>query len=303
MKTVSSAVKAILASRQFYLVDLFTFTLIDGTVLYYSAGGSDIVYAGNTYSCGVSTNGPFFKRQGEGSTIKWGTGLTVDTMNFTIIPGDGTVNPAGGDGVPLPFSEAILNGVFDYADILVERAVMATWGNASAGLIDIFDGLVGQISDGKDNALRMTVDSYKDLLSINMPRNIFQAGCMNTLFDSACTVIKDNFKVTGYLSAGSTASVLNSNTLTQASGYFNLGSIEFTSGPNEGVTSFIQTHTKGSPTSTVSIVPPLPNTPGSSDTFDIWPGCNKTPFICQSKFANLVNFRGFPFIPVPETAV
>jgi uncharacterized phage protein (TIGR02218 family) len=302
MKTVSTAVKAILASRQFYLVDLFTLELVDGTMLYYCAGGSDITYAGITYSCGVSTNGPFFKREGEGSTIKWGTGLTVDTMNFTIIPGSGNITPASGNGAPLAFSTAITNGVFDYADVLVERAVMSTWGNTSAGLINVTDGLVGAITSGKENALRMTIDSYKDLLSINMPRNIFQAGCMNTLFDSACSVIKSNYLSTGSLSSGSTVSTLNTGSLSQSSGYFNLGSIEFTSGPNEGVIAFIQTHTKGSPT-TITIVPPLPNVPGATDSFDIWPGCNKTPFTCQSKFSNLVNFRGFPFIPVPETAV
>lgn len=303
MKNVSSQVLAILASRQFYLVDLFTFTLVDGTVLNYCAGGTNIINAGTTYYCGASTGGPFFKRSGEGSTIKWGLGLDVDTLNFTVIPGTGTVTPASSNGTGIPFAQAITEGIFDYADCLVQRAVMTTWGNTSAGLITIFDGLVGQVQSGKENAIRFTVDSYKDILSINMPRNIYQPGCMNTLFDSACTVIKANFQSTGALSSGSTASLLNTGSLSQASGYFNLGSIEFTSGVNEGITAFIQTHTLGSPTSTLSIVPPLPNTPGATDGFDIWPGCNKTPFICQSKFNNLVNFRGLPFVPVPETAV
>lgn len=302
MKNVGAGILAILASRQFYLVDLFTITLADGTVLYYSAGGSDIVFSGNTYKCGVSTGGPFFKRQGEGSTIKWAIGLDVDTMTFTLIPGTGTVVTSSGAGTPIPFAQAVTEGIFDYADVLVQRAVMATWGNVSAGLINLFDGMMGAISSGKENALRVTIDSYKNLLSINMPRNIYQPGCMNTLFDGACTVIKANFMSTGALSTGSTTTTLNTGSLSQASGFFNLGSIEFTSGPNTGITSFIQTHTHGSP-STISIVPPLPNIPGATDTYDIWPGCNKTSFICQNKFQNLVNFRGMPFIPVPETAI
>ena len=302
MKTVNAGVTAILASRQFYLVDLFTFTLTDGTVLNYCAGGTNIIYSGTTYLCGASTGGPFFKREGEGSTIKWGLGLDVDTMTFTVIPGTGTVTTAGGNGTGIPFAQAMTEGIFDYADCLVQRAVMSTWGNASAGLIPIFDGLVGQISSGKENALRFTLDSYKDLLSINMPRNIYQSGCMNTLFDTACTVIKANFQSTGALSSGSTVSSLNTGSLSQATGYFNLGSIEFTSGVNEGITSFIQTHTHGSPT-TISIVPPLPNVPGATDSYDIWPGCDKRAFTCQNKFSNLVNYRGMPFIPVPETSV
>ena len=302
MKNVSAGVLAILASRQFYLVDLFTFTLQDGTVINYCAGGSDIINSGTTYYCGASTGGPFFKRQGEGSTIKWGLGLDVDTMNFTVIPGSGTVTPASSNGAGIPFAQAITDGIFDYADVLVQRAVMTTWGNTSQGLITIFDGLVGQVQSGKENAIRFTIDSYKDILSINMPRNIYQPGCMITLFDTACTVIKANFQSSGSLSSGSTKTSLNTCSLSQATGYFNLGSIEFTSGVNEGITSFIQTHTHGSPT-TISIVPPLPNVPGATDGFNIWPGCNKTPFTCQNKFSNLVNFRGLPFVPVPETAV
>lgn len=302
MKNVSSDVLAILASRQFYLVDLFTFTLVDGTVLNYCSGGTDIINDGTTYLCGMSTGGPFFKREGEGSTIKWAIGLDVDTLNFSVLPGTGTVTPAGGSGAGIPFSQAVTEGVFDYAECMVNRAVMTTWGNTSAGLILLFDGLVGAISSGRENALRFTIDSYKDILSINMPRNIYQPGCMNTLFDTACTVIKNNFKSTGTLTSGSTVSSLNTMSLSQASGYFNLGSIQFTSGPNEGVTALVQQYTHGS-TSTITIIPPLPKTPGTSDAYAIYPGCDKTSFTCQNKFNNLVNFRGFPFIPVPETAV
>jgi uncharacterized phage protein (TIGR02218 family) len=301
MKTVGAGVTTILSSRQFFLVDLFTFTLVDGTVLYYCAGGADIVYSGNTYKCGVSTNGPFFKREGEGSNIKWGIGLDVDTMNFTILPGSGTVTLATGNGAGIPFAQAITEGIFDYADCLVQRAVVSTWGNVSAGLITIFDGLVGQLQSGRDNAIRITLDSYKDILSINMPRNIYQPGCMNTLYDSACRVNKATFTLTGALVSGSTTSSLNTNSLAPATGYFNLGGIEFTSGVNEGIIAQIQTHTHGSP-STITIIPPLPNVPGATDSFSIWPGCDKRAFTCQNKFSNLVNFRGLPFVPVPEQA-
>ena len=46
---------------------------------------------------------------------------------------------------------------------------------------------------------------------------------------------------------------------------------------------------------------PLPYDPTVGDTFSVYPGCDKTQAVCQSKFNNVARFRGFPFIPVPET--
>jgi hypothetical protein len=37
--------------------------------------------------------------------------------------------------------------------------------------------------------------------------------------------------------------------------------------------------------------------------FLAYPGCDRLQATCSGKFANLPNFRGCPFIPVPETAV
>ena len=46
---------------------------------------------------------------------------------------------------------------------------------------------------------------------------------------------------------------------------------------------------------------PLPNVPAVGDTFSVFPGCDKTKTTCAGKFSNIARFRGFPFVPVPET--
>jgi hypothetical protein len=43
--------------------------------------------------------------------------------------------------------------------------------------------------------------------------------------------------------------------------------------------------------------------PNTGDTFTAYPGCDKTQNTCTSKFNNLVNFGGFPYVPVPEAAI
>jgi hypothetical protein len=47
---------------------------------------------------------------------------------------------------------------------------------------------------------------------------------------------------------------------------------------------------------------PLGNTPSAGDTATAYLGCDHTLTTCTNVFANSINFGGFPFIPVPETA-
>ena len=57
MKPSTTALNTLLASRQFFAANLFQYTLIDGTTLYYAGSDTDITYGGHTYSAG-GTAGP-----------------------------------------------------------------------------------------------------------------------------------------------------------------------------------------------------------------------------------------------------
>ena len=46
---------------------------------------------------------------------------------------------------------------------------------------------------------------------------------------------------------------------------------------------------------------PLVNAPAAGDTFTIYQGCDHTWTTCNAPFGNLANFRGYPFIPPPQT--
>ena len=41
----------------------------------------------------------------------------------------------------------------------------------------------------------------------------------------------------------------------------------------------------------------MPEPIAAGDTFDVTAGCDKQFSTCHDKFANVVNFRGFPHIP------
>jgi len=291
MKPTNAALNAVLASGEFIRVDAYIFTLIDGTILRYISGDADIIYGGHTYSAG-GINGAIINN-GQKTQLHWKTGLDVDTLIFDIAPRGATV-----EGIP--FFQAIHQGFFDGADLTLGRFYMSTYGNISPGLLTVFQGRIGNIDMGRIKAT-FTINSYTELFNMQLPRNTYQPPCLNTLYDTACTLNQASFATTGSVSSGSTVISINA-TLSQATGYFALGKIKFTSGTNNGLQRGVKTYTNGSP-SVITLSIPLGTAPSASDTFTIYAGCDKQQSTCTNKFSNLVNFRGQPYIPENSTAV
>lgn len=283
MKPASAGLIALLNSAtQFYMADLYTFTLADGSVLRFSGAETDIKVGANTYSVG----GLRFVRGATRLVI----GLEVDTLDITVYT-DAATTVAG-----KPFLSFVRAGGLDGAEATLERAFMLNWGDVSNGAVTLFAGRVANAEVGRASA-KLTVKSNLELLNVKMPRNLYQPGCVHTLYDSGCGLLKSNYAVSGAAAAGSTKTVITS-ALGQATGYFDLGMVQFTAGANAGQKRTVRSFAAGA--FTVSL--PLPFAPAAGDAFTAWPGCDKTQATCTTKFNNLANFRGFPFIPVPETA-
>lgn len=299
MKPTNSTLNALLASRQFYKVDLYTLTLIDGTISRYCAGDLDITVGGNVYSAGGQT-GPYFDIDGgNGGRIHLTTGLEADTFQVDVIFGSATL-------LGLPFLVACRYGVLDGATLRRDVAIMPTYGDVSAGLVFMFLGRITEI-DILDQTVSLNLNSYKELLNQQLPRNLFSPGCMNTLFDASCTILQTAYQTAAVIGAGSTKSLLLLSGPAQVANYFTLGKVIFASGLCNGEARSIKNWAPGSggTLGTAAIWPPLPVAPLAGDTLNIYPGCNKSPTDVNGcvKFANIANFRGFPDIPVPETSL
>lgn len=291
MKPSNPTLNALLASRQFYAVDIYVFTLADGTVLNYCAGDRDIIFNAVTYPCGGMT-GPYFERAGKQNGLcSWKTGLEVSTLQFDVMPGSAQIN-----GVD--FIVFCKIGGFDMAACTLYRAYMPTYGDTSAGFVNKFTGTVVEIDIGGSVAT-FNINSPTELLNQQMPKEIYQASCMNTLFDAGCTLSRASFAVNSAVAAGSTLSQINAS-LAQATGYFDQGVIVFTSGLNNGFRRSVKSFVSGG---TFSLLAPLSFNPAIGDTFTIYPGCDRLQSTCSGKFSNLANFRGQPYIPAPETGV
>jgi uncharacterized phage protein (TIGR02218 family) len=285
MRAVSPALATMLQSSPALLMaDLYEVELVDATVLRYTTFDLNLSVGGNTYFA----VGPIFQRSG----VRYVIGTEVDTLNLSIRANDSyTVG-----GVPL--IKALRSGTFDGAHLTLSRIFMTTPTDTSAGAVVLFTGRFSDIEVGRYSA-DVTVASDLELLNMKLPRSLYQQSCINTLYDAGCKLLKANFAATATIQTGSTQRVLKC-ALAQAAGHFNQGTVTMTSGPNNAVTRTIKAYTPGE----IILSYPLPTLPSVGNSFVAYPGCDKLKPTCESaKFNNLPNFRGFPFIPVPETAL
>ena len=283
MKTASTALVTLLnGSTQFLMADLFTLTLPSGTVLRYTNADVNITTGGNTYSA----RGPLIKR-GKVRTV---LGLEVDTLDLTVMA-DSTHTL---DGVP--FVAAALTGALDGATVLLQRAFLTAWDAAPTGAVVLFSGRVSDVS-GSRTEVRIIIKSDLELLNIKLPRNLYQASCLHTVYDANCAANKAALTVSGSVTGNNGTGQWMQSGLSNASSWFDQGVITFTSGANAGLKRTVKAFASGQ----FWFALPLPNVPAVGDAFTVFPGCDKTKTTCAAKFNNIARFRGFPFVPVPET--
>ena len=160
MKAASPALIALLSSaNQFIMADLYTITLVGGSVLRYSAAPTTISANGYTFALG-----PKFER----SKTKVVIGTQVDELEVRIYT-DPT-DLIGG----VPFLQAAWQGQLDGALLQLERAFMPTYGDTSPGTVVLFAGRVSDI-DCTRTGIDLKCRSHLELLNIQMPRRLWQS--------------------------------------------------------------------------------------------------------------------------------
>lgn len=292
MKSVSAAFLTMLqTSNTLVEADLYTITLSSGRVLYYTSAQQNVTYNAHTYLAAYLDSAPGFER---GST-KCAVGLQSDDLEVDILFDANTlmngVAPAG----------FVAGGGLDNAVVRLDKALAPDWSNPVVnGVVNLFVGYVGeaQIEPGR---IKLTVHSRLKLLNTSFPRNYFLPQDNNALFSAASGLTASTYAVAGTVtSTGGSPTLTNFSTnLTKADGWFSLGYLVWTSGANQGLTSLVKWYAQAN--GATVIVYPLPVAPAVGDTFTAYPGYDRTQSTCQTKFNNLANFRGFPYVPTPET--
>lgn len=271
------------AGMNIRVADLYTFTLLGGQVLRYTSNDVALTAGANTWQLG-----PILKR----SKTKLSVGITVDQLKVQLSAAP-TVTVNG-----VPMMQFITRGGLANARLQVDR-LFADAAGVAKGILPVFTGRIADINGGRHEK-NINVKSDTELLDVMVPRDVYQAGCKNTLFDGNCGLARAGLTVTSSAAGASDATRTSfPHLLPQTPGYFSLGVVTFTAGPNNGIARTVRSHTGG----TIVTVQPWPFAVVSADAFKIEPGCDKLQGTCGTKFGNLVRFRGEPYVPAPETVV
>lgn len=299
MKAASAAALAIISSGNVLRADVYSITLSTGATSYFTSYESSITTAIfpsailNTYLKGWT-----IKR---GATTQ-SVGLDAQELDLTISPKwDNSGGPPLIAGYTL--MQAARLGILDnakvsYAKMFLSIPVGIAPLDTSPKGVAFFQGVVSDIDVGRFSVQLKISSNILVLSQVQMPRNLWQAGCVHTVYNAGCAILKSSFTSSGTVGTVTNSSLFNTN-LTQADDYFDLGVITFTSGLNNGFQTTVKSflHTSG----VVQTMLPFPSSVVAGDTFTIYPGCDRLQGTCVAKFSNLIHFKATPYVPVPET--
>lgn len=137
---------------------------------------------------------------------------------------------------------------------------------------------------------------FEHFLKMGIPKLRYQINCNHRLFDGQCGegLTKADWKVSAEVTLDATKTILTAAAFGEEDdGYFTGGLVEF-----EGEKRTVTDHTGTAITLNFKMVNLV-----STDTVDVYPGCDGRIETCRDKFDNEANFLGFPFIPQDNPAI
>lgn len=233
--------------------------------------------------------------------------LTFDGMVFRAASGMTARAFQQSTGLAVDNSEAVgalSNVALSEADLAAGRfdgAQVQCWQvnwAEPAQRITLFRGHFGEVTRGA-GSFRVELRGLADAL--NQPQGrVFQTGCSAVLGDARCgfDLGQPGYSEEAVLAAASPEGVLRVVGLqTLAAGWFERGRIELLDGPGVGLKALIRMDRIVAGGREIELWQAPGVVPVTGERVRLIAGCDRAATTCRSKFANFVNFRGFPHIP------
>lgn len=230
----------------------------------------------------------------DGLTCRAGTGLTGSeaTARLGLSVGGSEIAGALDDDA---LAEADLAaGRYDAAAIEV---FVVDWSEPTLFVL-LSKGTLGEVRR-EGAAFAAELRGLADRLGEESGRR-YTATCSADLGDNRCTIVLSDpaFHGTGAIAAlGGTSTFLASGLDAFDDGWFIAGRLEWTSGSNARLAVEIKSHRVTGDGVMLDLWQAMPEPLAEGDAFTVTAGCDKRFDTCRDRFANAVNFRGFPHIP------
>ncbi|KAA2317405.1 DUF2163 domain-containing protein [Pseudooceanicola sediminis] len=246
----------------------------DGTVMGFTDHDMPLSFEGITFLADSGLTATAFQH---------GTGLSVDNAEAM-----------GALSATAISEQDIEAGRYDGADVL---CWLVNWAAVDERQI-VFRGTIGELTRA-DGAFRAELRGLSETLNVPSGR-IYQQGCSAGLGDASCGVdlLTETFHVETTALTVQDAQRFGVPLLASfAEGWFARGTMTVLDGAAEGLSAAIKRDTAEGGSRLVELWSPLPVAPEAGATLRLQAGCDKRFATCQAKFANTINFRGYPDIP------
>lgn len=268
MRPITPNLNAHLQGEVTTLATCWKITRTDGVVKTFTDLDSDIVFASLTY-LSIAGFTP--------SSVETKDNFSVDNVEVQGMFQTGYIT-----------APDLLAGKYDFAEVEI---FIVNYMDISQGRMLLRRGRLGEVTMQKDTfiaELRGLAESLQQTIG-----ELYQPSCRAILGDSECKKVLTSFTFTGTVTTVTSGLIFTSNALTQPAGYFTGGQITWTSGNNNG----LKMEVKEFANKQVVLAQAMPYGIQVGNSFQIVAGCDKTHQTCISKFNNIINFRGEPFVP------
>ena len=126
---------------------------------------------------------------------------------------------------------------------------------------------------------------------------LYSATCRARFGDTRCGLSVGSYQESGTVASVVTQRHITATGLTAATGLYDHGVLTWVTGANAGAVCLVKTYTNAAGTKTLYVARPVGMTLVVGDTFTVVQGCDKRLSTCTTRFANVVHFRGDPFMP------
>jgi len=257
-------------------------TRLDGQTFTYTTHDEPLVYRGETYT-------PCNSLRASASAQSGATAGEAGDVEMSGIISDAGIT-----------EEDLSTGKFDGATVEV---TLVPWDPAvDTGIARrITKGIVARLEHSPTQYKATVLTSGSKLIQSPM-LTTYTPACRWNLGSTECGVVLDSSDT----SIGSVTEVYGRNAVNQvtfrkfqdstraeAAGYFQFGSLTWTSGLNNGLSAEVKYFDSG----VFELWDVMPYEIAIGDDYEVTPGCGKTTTDCTSKFNNLINFGGFPNVP------
>lgn len=271
MRTIPQGLAAHLAGEVTTLCHAWRVTRRDGVVMGFTDHDHGLSFGGTDYTAASGF---------EGSETEDGNGLAAEGGDI-----------AGGFSAEAIRAEDLSAGRYDGAKVEV---FLVNWQDVSQRLL-LRTGELGEVRR-EGGLFRVELRRFTHRLD-QVQGRVYGHRCDAMLGDARCGV---DATAPAYRAIGTVIAVVDELRLRVAGlggfpgRFFRYGVLAFTGGAAAGLTADIEDH-RGADELTLWL--PVPAGVAAGDAVTVTAGCDKRFSTCRAKFANALNFRGFPHMP------